>query len=62
MEDTEIIERLEDILETLKKGEREQAECDLADLYEEIQAEYDDYDEEEDEDDDDFEEESDEDE
>jgi hypothetical protein len=47
MEDKEIIERLEDIIETLKKGEREQAECDLSDLYEEIQDEYEDYDEDE---------------
>jgi hypothetical protein len=63
MEDREIIERLEDILETLKKGEREQAECDLADLYEEIQAEYDDYEEDDSEDyDDDSDSDSDEDE
>jgi hypothetical protein len=62
MEDKEIIERLEDIIETLKKGEREQAECDLSDLYEEIQAEYDEYEEEDSEEYDDSSEETEEDE
>jgi hypothetical protein len=51
MEDKEIIERLEEIIETLKSGEREQAECDLSDLYEEIQSEYDEYEDEEESDD-----------
>jgi len=47
MKDEELIERLEEIIETIKDGSREQAEVDLADLYDEVCNEYDDYDEEE---------------
>ena len=50
MNDSDVIDRLEEIIETIKSGEREQAECDLADLYDEMMSEYDDYDEEEEDD------------
>jgi len=48
MEDKDLIERLEEIIETIKDGNREQAETDLADLYDEIADEYDDYDDDDD--------------
>ena len=57
MEDQDLIQRLEEIIETIQNGNREQAESDLAVLYDEVCDEYDDYD-----DDDEFEEEFDEDE
>ena len=57
MEDKEFIERLEEIITAIKNGEREQAECDLADLYDEISEDYDNWDEDDDEEEDEFEEE-----
>jgi len=52
MEDKEFIERLEEIINALKKNKREQAESDFVDLYDEL---FDDY-----EDDDEYEDDSDE--
>jgi hypothetical protein len=59
MENEELIERLEDIIKLLKDDEREQAESDFADLYEDIQNNYDSFDEEEEEEEEDYDEDDD---
>ena len=49
MSDKDFIERLEEIISALKDGNREQAESDFADLYDEINDEYDNWDDDEEE-------------
>lgn len=55
MENEDILLRLKEIIETLEQGNRGQAECEIADLYDEITESYDDLDDiDEDEDDEDL--------
>lgn len=53
-----MIECLEDIIDSIKSGDREQAECDLMDLYDEISENYDDIEDNEINEEDDFSEEN----
>lgn len=58
MTDEVMIECLEDIIDSIKSGDREQAECDLMDLYDEISENYDDIEDNEINEEDDFSEEN----